>query len=221
MSLSEVQVVPFDVAEPRLVPAAPAKKARSGADSTSTDEAELAWSSSTSVASQEEDAESTCGSTEHDGDEQDEYYAFLRDFAGSYDAGGEEEEEEDEQGDHDSASSASEEEDPLSEEEDETAAFARLARVHVDDGYDVVDAVRHYAQQRAGSCRQQHCEDLKAALRLRWMQAHKLGTSAATQQSEPQVRAHYKRIRINLLMEAKAIEHRLVRSMGMPRVASA
>lgn len=93
-----------------------------------------------------------------------------------------------------------------------------------DDDYDVVKAVQQYASQRPGNRMQHWCEDMQAAIRLRRMQAYPLGLAAKKADADPKVRAHYARMRIELLMQAKALESRflqVVRPAGDARVPGA
>lgn len=75
--------------------------------------------------------------------------------------------------------------------------------------YDVVKAIQHYASQRTGSRLQQWCEDMHAAVRLKRSQAYHLGLVAKKLETDPKVRGHYARMRVELLTQVKILEMRL------------
>lgn len=273
---------------------------RSTANSFNASSTETPWSSFKSGESQDsrvtaDDDGISCtdedASTCHE--QQDDYYAFLREFAGSFDASDEEEGQESETGSQDGdidgeqeeegiretqrhmrkrsrvlssaeadsleaassfsgspcprdgakhlelgGGSAEEEEDDDhsdagSESEDETPVDTQqhlgeepreASSSHVipsgeypspdEDDYDVVKAVREYAVQRPGNRMQQWCEDMQSAIRLRRMQASSLTAPAMNPQVDPKVRAHYARMRFELLMQAKALEARFLQVVG-------
>jgi len=89
---------------------------------------------------------------------------------------------------------------------------SRDHRGAVVDNYDVMLAVRNYAQQRLGDRAQQMREDVVEALRLKKAQARRLARPAGNPRSAPQIRAHYARIRHELLLQARGLEAWLVQA---------
>lgn len=90
----------------------------------------------------------------------------------------------------------------------------------LEDDYDVVKATQDYAMKRSGDRRQQWCEDMQEAIRLKKMQAHSLSKTTTNPKADPKLRAHYSRVRFELIMQAKALEARFKQVIGDRRVSS-
>lgn len=249
---------------------------RSSANSCYTSSVETPWSCSRATL---EDDCSSCADEDETGsktDQHDDYYSFLREFAGSYDGsldqcesdrsdldedGGQEEENnrgswsrsssrsgpqqqrpppvtpKSEDGvhrkisngsveiievDNDDAFSDSDDEGPDRQDNFEDALDRRRNSVDYpapsEDDYDVVKAIQQYAQQRTGSRMQQWQEDVQEAIRLRNVQAYSLYAPIMNARGNPKVRSHYARVRMELLMQAKAMEARLAQVIAHTRV---
>lgn len=77
------------------------------------------------------------------------------------------------------------------------------------DDYDVIKATAAYAQQRGGTVAEQRRTDLQAAIDLRMGQAKKLLGVAQKENSDPDIRSHYARVRTDLLKEVRVLESQL------------
>lgn len=82
-------------------------------------------------------------------------------------------------------------------------------RPPVEDDYDVVQATREYSLQRPGDKAQQHREDLCELIEVKRVQAQMLLKPAGSPHSSPDIRAHYARVRAELLAQANALESEL------------
>eukprot|EP00931_Biecheleriopsis_adriatica_P086197 TRINITY_DN6090_c0_g1_i1.p1 TRINITY_DN6090_c0_g1~~TRINITY_DN6090_c0_g1_i1.p1 ORF type:complete len:367 (-),score=59.34 TRINITY_DN6090_c0_g1_i1:77-1024(-) len=86
---------------------------------------------------------------------------------------------------------------------------AHDTRGPVIDDYDVVKAVEQFASHRFGDAREQQREDLRAAIKLKYSQAKQLLGSAQNPHTTPQLRAHYSKVRQEILAEASSLENSL------------
>jgi len=82
-------------------------------------------------------------------------------------------------------------------------------RPPVEDDYDVVQATRDFSLQRSGDKAQQHREDLCELIQVKRVQAQTLLKPAGSPHSCPDIRAHYARVRSELLSQASALESEL------------
>eukprot|EP00440_Ansanella_granifera_P039205 gb/GFBE01042534.1/.p1 GENE.gb/GFBE01042534.1/~~gb/GFBE01042534.1/.p1 ORF type:complete len:217 (+),score=55.18 gb/GFBE01042534.1/:1-651(+) len=141
-----------------------------------------------------EDEDDETEDVSDDGEVADEeaYYAFLRELAGSFEAASESEEESD------------------GEEVEGPRTPLADARPPVEDDYDVIEAIADYAAKRTGTAAEQRRSDLQsAAAQLRKQAACLQASAARGDGSSTPVCDHYLRVSEEMIQEAVQLEAEL------------
>eukprot|EP00930_Biecheleria_cincta_P089714 TRINITY_DN79059_c0_g1_i1.p1 TRINITY_DN79059_c0_g1~~TRINITY_DN79059_c0_g1_i1.p1 ORF type:complete len:359 (-),score=56.23 TRINITY_DN79059_c0_g1_i1:37-1113(-) len=79
----------------------------------------------------------------------------------------------------------------------------------VEDDYDVVKAIEHFASQRSGDPREFQKEDLRTSIDQKTAQANQLLVSVHNSYTTPELRAHYARVHGELLAEVVSLREKL------------